>query len=199
MTNTPRRTSAGAKRSPEARAAITKAARDLLAERGYRGFAIEEVAKRAGSAKTTIYKWWPSKSALLGEIYATEKDILPQPTVTQSLLDDLHQHTAGLWRFWNDNVFGDVVRGLIAEAQGDPQQVEIFRTTFLSQRLAVVRPLFDAAVQRGDLSADSIEERIELWVGLNWFHLLTSQLEVEPQRLRRQLSLICCSDLNRQR
>jgi AcrR family transcriptional regulator len=191
MTDKPRRTSAGARRSAEASAAILRAARDLLGERGYRGFTIEEVAKRAGSAKTTIYKWWPSKSALLAEIYAAEKEMLPRPEVSSSLLDDLARHTSGLWRFWQDNVYGDVVRGLIAEAQGDARQVESLRTVFLEQRLDVVRPLFEAAALREEFGVESIEERLELWVGLNWFHLLTAQLDVAPDRLKRQLALIC--------
>lgn len=40
-------------------------ARDLLAERGYRELTVDAVAERAGVAKTTVYRRWPSKGALI--------------------------------------------------------------------------------------------------------------------------------------
>lgn len=39
-------------------------ARALLEERGYRDLSVDEVAERAGVAKTTVYRRWPSKGAL---------------------------------------------------------------------------------------------------------------------------------------
>ena len=54
-----RRASIGARRSPETEAAVKAAARDLLAEKGYAGFSIEEVARRAGAGShTTCFAWW---------------------------------------------------------------------------------------------------------------------------------------------
>jgi len=49
------------RRSDPARVAVLHAADDLLVERGYAGVTIEGIAARAGVAKQTIYRWWPSK------------------------------------------------------------------------------------------------------------------------------------------
>src|ERR1700728_2441727 len=54
----------GRPRDEAARAAILKAADAILEEKGIGGFTIEAVAARARVAKTTIYRWWPSKGAL---------------------------------------------------------------------------------------------------------------------------------------
>src|SRR5277367_6478068 len=54
----------GRPRDEVARAAILKSANAILVEKGIGGFTIEAVAARAGVAKTTIYRWWPSKGAL---------------------------------------------------------------------------------------------------------------------------------------
>jgi len=58
---------AGAKASPgrprclETRAAVLKAAQELLERGGAGALSIEAVARRAGVAKTTIYRWWPNR------------------------------------------------------------------------------------------------------------------------------------------
>jgi AcrR family transcriptional regulator len=54
-----------ARRSRHTRQAILAAALDLAAEVGYRKLSIEAIAARAGAGKQTIYRWWPSKGAVL--------------------------------------------------------------------------------------------------------------------------------------
>jgi AcrR family transcriptional regulator len=55
------------RRSPTARAAILDAAFTLVGELGYARLSIEAIAARAGVGKQTIYRWWPSKGAVLFE------------------------------------------------------------------------------------------------------------------------------------
>ena len=57
----------GPVRSEAARQAILQASADLLAERGYDHLTIEGIAASAGVGKQTIYRWWPSKSAIIAE------------------------------------------------------------------------------------------------------------------------------------
>jgi len=44
---------------------ILSVVRALLEERGFRALSVDEVAERAGVAKTTVYRRWPSKGALV--------------------------------------------------------------------------------------------------------------------------------------
>src|ERR1700733_12439382 len=53
------------RRDENARIAVLHAADDLLVERGFGGVTIEGIAARAGVAKQTIYRWWPSKVDIL--------------------------------------------------------------------------------------------------------------------------------------
>jgi AcrR family transcriptional regulator len=54
-----------ARRSERSRRAILDAALDLVEEAGYAKLSVEGIAARAGVGKQTIYRWWPSKGAVL--------------------------------------------------------------------------------------------------------------------------------------
>ena len=186
-----RRASIGARRSPETEAAVKAAARELLAEKGYAGFSIEEVARRAGAGKPTIYRWWPNKAELFIAIYGVEKDAaIPVPD-EGSLRADLLRYTKDLWRFWSEDAAGRVFRGLIAEAQTSEDALAALRFKFMPERLASPRRMFVRAAERGEFSSDEIDDRLELWVGFNWLHVLTDRLSEDEPSLSRKIDLIC--------
>ena len=53
------------RRSERARTAIHRAALGLTAEVGFAKVTVEAIAARAGVGKQTIYRWWPSKGAVV--------------------------------------------------------------------------------------------------------------------------------------
>ncbi|WP_054054392.1 TetR/AcrR family transcriptional regulator [Alloactinosynnema sp. L-07] len=59
------------RRSETSRRAILAAALDLVGEVGYAKLSIEGIAAAAGVGKQTIYRWWPSKGALLFDAFLT--------------------------------------------------------------------------------------------------------------------------------
>jgi len=82
--NPPRR------RSERARVAIVTATRQLLLERGFDGLSIEAVAARAGVGKQTIYRWWPSRPALVADVLLEDADRILRPVDdTDDLAADL--------------------------------------------------------------------------------------------------------------
>ena len=81
------RRSIGAKRNPASAEAILEAAKTVLLEAGHAGFSIEAVARRARAGKPTIYRWWPSKAALLLDVYQRQKRFTYPDT--GSLEDDI--------------------------------------------------------------------------------------------------------------
>jgi AcrR family transcriptional regulator len=58
----------GRRRSEQSRVAIFAATRELALERGYDKLTIEAIAARAGVGKQTIYRWWPSRPALVADV-----------------------------------------------------------------------------------------------------------------------------------
>ena len=64
------------RRSEKSRTAIVTATRELLLERGFDGLTIEAVAARAGVGKQTIYRWWPTRPALVADVMLEDADKL---------------------------------------------------------------------------------------------------------------------------
>ena len=78
------------RRSEKSRTAIVTATRELLLERGFDGLTIEAVAARAGVGKQTIYRWWPSRPALVADVMLEDADkILASVNHTGDLAEDL--------------------------------------------------------------------------------------------------------------
>lgn len=79
---------AGRRRDPALDAAIRAAATELLHERGWGGFTVEEVAVRVGVPKSTVYKRWSSRVHLasaildewLGGLIEQAREIVATPT-----------------------------------------------------------------------------------------------------------------------
>ncbi|OBJ14209.1 TetR/AcrR family transcriptional regulator [Mycobacterium colombiense] len=78
------------RRSEKSRTAIVTATRELLLERGFDGLTIEAVAARAGVGKQTIYRWWPTRPALVADVMLEDADkLLASVNHTGNLSADL--------------------------------------------------------------------------------------------------------------
>ena|ERR1700733_11407631 len=133
--------------------AVLRAAYDLLGEGGLAGFTIEAVAARSGVARTTIYRWWPSKGALAmeGFLEATAPDLAVPPTA--SVVADMQALLRLFGRLLRGKA-GRIIRGIIAEGQSDPETIKAFLVGFVTPRRAEVRAILARGVASGELRAD---------------------------------------------
>jgi AcrR family transcriptional regulator len=184
------RASIGARRSPEAEAAILAAARGLLAEKGYAGFSIDEVARRAGAGKPTIYRWWPTKADLFIAVYSADKSAAIPLLNTGDLARDLTAYTRELWKFWRNTPSGRTFRALIAEAQASDAALDALRTKFLPDRTQDLRRIFERAAAAGEVQTELIDLLLELYIGFSWFRLLTGRIDDDPEAIGRMGRLL---------
>lgn len=183
-----RRTSIGSQRNPASEEAILQAAEEILLEGGLPAFSIEAVARRAKAGKPTIYRWWPSKAALLLDVYHRQKDGVPHPD-TGDIRKDLSQFLAGLLSFWRDGG-GAIFRSIIAEAQSDPAALAALRAYAVS-RCRQSGGILKRGQARGELRADIDPELlIELFSGFAWNRLLTSRLDVSQSQIDQIVSAV---------
>jgi AcrR family transcriptional regulator len=133
--------------------AILDAVYDLLHERSVRDLTIEEVARRAGVGKPTLYKWWPSKAALVMAMLderIVEDLSAPGARNAEEALRGLV--TALVQRF---NGFpGKVAAEILAEGQSEPGVLQEYRERYLHKRRAFAAEVIERAQASGEFRKD---------------------------------------------
>ena len=147
------------RRNEQARLAVLHAADDLLAERGFAGLTIEGIAARAGVAKQTIYRWWPSKvEVLLDTLIEDAQESLALPA-TGSAIEDARQYLRRLAAFLTGDPAGQVLLALIGEAQHDAEMAGVFHARYLDPRRDEERAMLARGVASGELPPDLDADR----------------------------------------
>ncbi|MFF3768090.1 TetR/AcrR family transcriptional regulator [Streptomyces sp. NPDC001922] len=148
----PRRPRSGNRRDEAARLAVLHAADDLLVEHGFGALTVEAIARRAGVAKQTIYRWWPSKvEILLDTLIEDSGKRLPVPT-ERPTAESIRGYLRALARFLTRDPAGKVLLALIAEAQHHPDTAERFHQRYLGPRRAQERDMLARAIDAGEVS-----------------------------------------------
>ncbi|MET8840457.1 TetR/AcrR family transcriptional regulator [Streptomyces rubiginosohelvolus] len=165
------------RRSDRSRRAILDAALALVTEVGYRRTTIEGIAARAGVGKQTIYRWWPSKAAVLMDAFldlagrsaegAGSGEDAPSDEAAQGIPDtgdlvaDLKLVLRATVDELNDSVLEAPTRALTAEGIVDAKLGAAFVHKLLDPQLALYVTRLRAAQEAGDVRAD-VDPRIAL-------------------------------------
>jgi AcrR family transcriptional regulator len=128
----------GRPRDEDARARILQASLEALEELGYPGITCDAIAERAGASKSTIYRWWPHKEAVMLEaLRESVAQELPFPN-TGSLKQDIRIQLHNFVKLLTGKR-GRVFKGMIAAAQSDPKVAEAFCSIWVSPRREFAR------------------------------------------------------------
>lgn len=172
----PARRSIGAQRSPASEEAILQAAEAVLLDVGLAGFSIEAVARRARAGKPTIYRWWPSKAALLLDVYHHHKRAHFACEPKGNLRDDLIEYLSHLFATWRNPTTGALFRSVVAEAQADADTAAAL-AAYMAERRCQSSEIIEEAKARGEVR-DSIDSTLitEILSSFAWGRLLTDRL-----------------------
>jgi AcrR family transcriptional regulator len=172
--------SPGRRRSPQSHAAILQATIRLLEQDGYKNLSIEAIARAAGVGKQTIYRWWPSKAAVVLEAYGDQVVQMGIPD-TGSFRSDLLAIVLGMLSTLTSGV-GVAMVSLIAEAQTDTELAERFRAKFVAGPRAIVRAVLERGIAKAEVRDDvDLELVIDAVYGPIWYRLLLNQAPIDRQ------------------
>ncbi|MFE9427951.1 TetR-like C-terminal domain-containing protein [Kitasatospora sp. NPDC006697] len=138
-------------------------------------------------AKSTIYRWWKSKAALVMDAYGPGvAQRMPEPD-TGECAEDLRLFLGRLYTVVDHPTRVEALRGLIAEAQLDPEFAPRF-TEWVQGRRRVVAELLARGVARGELAAGlDLEYAVDLVFGPFWYRLLVRHLPLDPAEVPAQV------------
>lgn len=174
------------RRDPAVHRAILAATVELLEASGFQQLTIEAIAAQAGVGKQTIYRWWPSKAAVVMEAYiAAGIERVPTPD-TGTLTSDLEAILLPVFRQNAGYTRGTARanKGMMAEAQLNPDfhqaYVDLHRSWWGPLREVLAR-----GVARGQLRADvDLDALIDLMLGASWYRVLLEHAPLDDHFAR---------------
>jgi AcrR family transcriptional regulator len=165
----------GRRRSERSHRAILAATQELLVEQGYRELTIEGVAARAGVGKQTIYRWWPSRAALVLEAYLAGSDAIAPPPEAGSAREDVRALLDWLVAVLAQPIGGRVVAGLVADLPHDRELAERFHQDVVPARRGAMLAALERGRERGEIRADAdLELAVDSLHGAVFYRLLLS-------------------------
>lgn len=143
----------GRPRSEESRVSILRSTLKLLQETGFPQLSIEAIAADAAVSKATVYRWWPTKAALVADAFSASADQELRFPNTGSVRKDMSLQMRQVVRVFR-SPRGKVVAALLAGGQSDQELIAAFRERFLWPRRRQAYQTLQRGIDRGELPAD---------------------------------------------
>jgi AcrR family transcriptional regulator len=146
-----------AERAAERRGAIIEAAMDEFIARGFAATRLDDIAKRAGVAKGTIYLHFKDKESMFEELIRTA--IVPMisrlwgtpPQPGASVRDMVEGFAKTFIEEVATTRRGDLVRLVVAEGPRFPKVADFYYREVVSRGLAGMRALIELGIARGEI------------------------------------------------
>jgi len=150
----------GRPRSKNADRAILRAALEVFAERGIEAASIEEIAGRAGVARTTLYRRWSSKERLIAQAMAETRgepelravsNRVPLKELPRVLIDALAEA-------FTRPEFRKIAARLLGSVPANPKLMETYWSSYLAPRRRLIAGVLEQAQREGLIRPDADRE-----------------------------------------
>ncbi|MFI6743190.1 TetR/AcrR family transcriptional regulator [Nonomuraea sp. NPDC050451] len=167
----------GRPRDPETDTAILNAALELFVERGVEGTSIEQVAKRAGVGKLTVYRRWSSKEDLLAQAIeqwvsdevtpsAADVSALPPQSIVEHVLPAAAEMAAS-------PAFRALVARIMGSAVSHPALMAVYWRHYILPRRELAAAMLRRAQQEGTVAPDAdLDVLIDMMAGAVTYRVL---------------------------
>ncbi|MGY3513545.1 TetR/AcrR family transcriptional regulator [Bradyrhizobium lupini] len=193
--------SSRATRAAERRAAIVDAAMEEFIARGFAATRLDDIAKRAGVAKGTIYLHFKDKESMFEELVrtvivpvVTRLTALPPPAgsvrdLVEAFASNFLKEVIGTRR-------GDLVRLIVAEGPRFPSVTDFYYREVVSRGISAMRALIELGIARGEIRQKNLAHYPQILVApamiaVIWQSLFARHAPLDAQdMLRVHLDLI---------
>ncbi|MCK6565320.1 MAG: TetR/AcrR family transcriptional regulator [Dehalococcoidia bacterium] len=143
----------GRPRNADARAALLQAAGEILAESGALALTVDEVVRRSGVAKTTLYRHFGSADGLIFALTASRVAAAESPG-TGSLRGDLRAILLAYGEMFEEPLSRELFVWLLTKAMQSPQGAALFAAARIQSGGPTVVAL-KRAIERGEIPAST--------------------------------------------
>ncbi len=147
----------GRPRSVETTNAILESAYILMATTGLAATTIDAIAKHSDVSKMTIYKWWPSREALLIDAFLNQASLMLPLSGTGKPVTRLKRHATAYAEALLGE-FGKVQLAVISECISKTGSAEIFYERYLDFRRTATVEIIAAGQKDGSIGATGAPE-----------------------------------------
>jgi len=131
------------------RAAVLKVTAELMFERGFGGASVDEISRRSGVAKTTIYRHWPTRVDLMRDACSRIGTPMAVPD-TGSFEGDLMALMTKLAGLLRSAKWSSVLPSVVDAAERDPQIAKMY-SRLQEGYSAPIQSVLERAVRKGAL------------------------------------------------
>ena len=132
---------------------------DLLTEAGLDELTIDEISRRSGVAKTTIYRHWPNRSALVMDACSRMTDGEETPPDTGSIKGDVRAILTTIAELLATARWSSIVPSIVDAAEHDPAFADI-HSRIQRGHAAPLRAALDRAALRGEIPSTADRDAI---------------------------------------
>ena len=142
-------------RGPEVRAAVLAATLAELAENGYAAVTVDNVARRSGVHKTTIYRRWKDREALVADAVAERAGTAKMPFPDTGDIDTDLLRLARMTVVFLTSPAGGLIAAASTSDAGRIPEVAAAKRRFFEALFRQAEPVVSGAIARGELPADT--------------------------------------------
>jgi len=184
MRDGPRRPHTGRRRNDAAQAAILDATFRLLSGPETEAVTVEAIAAEAGVGRQTIYRWWPSKGAVVADALARHARVVVPERDTGSFTRDLTAFLTDSFAGLENEGLAGRLRQIVAEAQHDEHVARVL-ADFTVIRRAALRALLERGRTAGELAADAdLDMLVDMAYGVLYYRLLVGHAPLDEKAAR---------------
>lgn len=183
---------------------ILAAARHLFFQKGFEKVSTDGLAKEASVSKATLYKYFPSMTAVLEAVVEAEVDVFERGIPTQVSTQEEFEATlvhygTNLLHFLNQSDIIQFAQLMFEEARSNPDIARVFYAAAYDRTLKDLSQIIQQGVKQGflvsSLTSDELAEQLlGMWEG---FCFIRAQLGLtkKPFKQPQQWSEKCVQTL----
>ena len=176
--------------SARAHKAIIDATLELLRSVRYTDLTMEAIAAKARVGKATVYRWWPSKGAVVAEAIGSTLRVEDPPETGDFRADLVAALDVSISNYSRSD--GAVlIAALVSDLVDDPALLASFLEDFVLPRRRVVTDLIERGIRAGYIAKDRDPELLmDMWAGAVIYRGLMKHLSITDDLATRLVDAV---------